>query len=443
MKPIAYLLLVISICFAVQPCNARTRPHFGGTIKIETSGTAADSALARSLQFDTLTTVTATGKVEPTLAARWESQNGDRRWVFWLRPQVSFHDGTQLTSSTVAESLNAISGAPWQSVRTLGEQVIIEGDSPMASLPELLAADWFAIFKRGSNGEKIGTGPYSLTTSPISANVNAILTAFDECWRGRPFIDKIEIQGHRTPRDQSLDFSVGRADIVEIPADHLRKAQQDHLRTVITADADLVAVVFNPRVQNAELRQSLAEGVDRAALLNFIFQKQGAATAAMLPDSMTGYGALFPISQNLARARELRGRVRQTGPLVISYDTGDAALQLVAERIVLSAKDAGVSAQAIAGQPNVDVIVTRVPLRSSDPKLAYTLLVHEITGIFPETPKSMEDLYRQERSFLDSYKAIPLLCIPRAYAVSDKLRDLRIDLRLQLDLANSWVEERK
>ena len=54
-------------------------------------------------------------------------------------------------------------------------------------------------------------------------------------------------------------------------------------------------------------REAVALAVDRAALYNVIFQKQGEMTASLLPNALTGYSFLFPKERDLARAQALRG----------------------------------------------------------------------------------------------------------------------------------------
>jgi ABC-type transport system substrate-binding protein len=67
------------------PALARTRPHYGGTLRVEIEGDAwtqngtqageLGSPLARRLIFDGLTRVDADGTVSPALAVRWASEN--------------------------------------------------------------------------------------------------------------------------------------------------------------------------------------------------------------------------------------------------------------------------------------------------------------------------------------------------------------------------------
>ena len=58
------------------------------------------------------------------------------------------------------------------------------------------------------------------------------LAANENCWSGRPFADAIEIRVQRAVRDQWLDLGLGRADVVDVPAEQLRQAQQQRISVV-------------------------------------------------------------------------------------------------------------------------------------------------------------------------------------------------------------------
>src|SRR2546421_6868967 len=58
-----------------------------------------------TLLFDGLTQFDPDGKLLPGLADRWTVDPGGGRYVFHLRAEVKFHDGTRLTAATVRHSL--------------------------------------------------------------------------------------------------------------------------------------------------------------------------------------------------------------------------------------------------------------------------------------------------------------------------------------------------
>jgi len=85
---------------------------------------------------------------------------------------------------------------------------------------------------------------------------------------------------------------------------------------------------------------------------------------------MTGYDFLFSTTQNLALARDLRGQVGQAGTITIGYAAGDGIQQLLAERVVLNARDAGIVMQAVPhnGNAQADLNLVRVALVSPTPQ---------------------------------------------------------------------------
>ena len=83
--------------------------------------------------------------------------------------------------------------------------------------------------------------------------------------------------------------------------------------------------------------------VDRSALFNVIFQKQGEVTASLLPQAVTGYSFLFPTDRDLNKAHELRGGATPP-PLKLSVE-GNGTMQLAAQRIALNLREAGFNVQ--------------------------------------------------------------------------------------------------
>jgi ABC-type transport system substrate-binding protein len=316
--------------------------------------------------------------------------------------------------------------------------VIFTSDAPMPNLPALLASDQFLIARSGTitpsganpssallTGLVIGTGPFALDQY---ANGILTLAANETCWQGRPFLDKIEIRGYKSVRDQWLDLSVGRADVVDIPAEQLRQAREQHMTVVVSPPVSLLAlavadagVLFNPN-----LRAAIAQAVDRSTLSNFIFQKQGEITASLLPSQLTGYGFLFPTERDINKARELRGGLTPL-PLTLSTEN-NSTMQLAAQRIALNLHEAGFNVQVVAntGPRATDLVLLRLTLRSSQPQPALELLLRSVGVAAPVLEDTRAGLYRSEHDFLETHTLIPLLYLPRVYAASSRVRDLRL-----------------
>jgi len=409
------------------PAAARTRPHYGGTLRVEIEGDPwqRPGGLARRLMLDGLTRMEADGVAHPALAVSWKPENQDHRWTFRLRSDVHFHDDAPLTAAAVVTALNAACGAtcPWSAIHAIGSSIIFTGDSPMPNLPALLAGDEYLI--ANDPGGNIGTGPFQL-----NGFNNAVLTlsANDNCWQGRPFVDAIEIHVHRSIRDQWLDLSVGRADLVEVPAEQLRKAHEQRL-TVLQSPPVLLlslSVSCSGVLGNPDLRAAIALAVDRGALSNVIFQKQGEVTASLLPSALTGYSFLFPTERDLNKSHEKHGGLTPP-PLTLAAEDG-GTMQLAAQRLALNLHEAGFNVRVVAagGAQPADLALRTLPLASNQPRAALESILRGAGLQTPVPEQPPAGLLQVERNFLDAHTLIPLLYLPRAYAVGGRVRDLRL-----------------
>ena len=443
--------VAISCLIAVLalPVAARTRPHFGGTLRVEIEGEPwqRPGGVARRLVFDGLTAMSADGTPQPALAVDWKSEDNDHRWQFRLRPGVRFHDGTAMTSANVVASLNTActAGCPWTAVRAAGTTVTFTSDSPTPNLPSLLAGDEFRIaLTVAENGAtptgNIGTGPFQRVGF---ANGVLTLAANDNCWQGRPFVDAIEIRIHRAVRDQWLDLSVGRADVVEVPAEQLRLAREQRLTVVASPPVTLLAlqVADSGVLGNPNLRAAIALAIDRGALSNVIFQKQGEVTASLLPNALTGYAFLFPTGRDLNKAHELRGGIAPP-PLTMTVE-GGGAMQLAAQRIALNLHEAGFNVQVVGAAPghHSDLVLRELPLEGTQPSVALESVLRAVGRSAAVEEQSLASTLKVEREVLSRNTLIPLLYLPQAIAVSGRVRDLRLGADGEPDLAGVSLED--
>ncbi|HLH08312.1 MAG TPA: ABC transporter substrate-binding protein [Terriglobales bacterium] len=440
-------LAISSLMVFVVTAAARTRPHYGGVVRMERSGGVYTEDLNRDpLVAETLTTVDALGRVQPLLATIWESQNEGRRWQFSVRANVHFHDDNTLTAADIAQALNGKQGAPWKSVRVVGANVVFECEDAQPLLPELLTLQDYAVAKTDASGAVIGTGPFRLVG--LVGNT-AKLAAFEDYWQGRPYVDAVETTANRNLRDQWMDLSVARTDVVEVPAQQVRYAQQERMRTLVSRNMELIALVPSQQsqaLQDSRLRQAISLAIDRNSLLNVIFQKEGEVAAAVLPNWMTGYDFLFPTQQNLVMARDLRGQAKQSGVITIGYLPGDGIQQLVAERVALNARDAGIVMQAVPvrGIVHPDLELLRVQLSSTVPSPALqgvSILVGGQEG--DPVDDNLDGIYEAERALLSSYRVIPLLYVPSSYAAGSRVRNWSLTATGSPAVREMWLEDRR
>jgi peptide/nickel transport system substrate-binding protein len=439
-------LVLCALVIIPSSSHARTRPHYGGMLRVEVEGDPLQkpNGIAWRLMLDGLTRADSQGVIQPSLALRWSSEDNNHRWQFWLRSKVSFHDSRPFNALAVVTSLEEscrTTTCPWAAVHVLGQSVVFTSDNPIPDLPALLSEDDFLIRQISAPdkeaGSIIGTGPFRLKNT-VGGTLQ--LDANDDCWQGRPFVDGIEITSHRAERDEWMDLSLGKTDLVEVRASDIRQARQQRLNVVVSPPVTLLAIEIHNSELTPQLRASLAAAVDRATLYQVIFQKQGEITASLLPSSISGYGFLFSSDRDLPHALALRGGVSPP-PLSLAYD-GTGPIQLAAERLALNLHDAGFLVHVIAPGPNgfisprTDLILRPLSVLPGNPSDAIDGLLRRL-GQNPSEPISdAESSYKKERDFLDQHTVIPLLDLPRAWASSERIRDLHLTAEGIPDIAN-------
>jgi peptide/nickel transport system substrate-binding protein len=395
--------------------------------------------------MDGLTQLDGAGAVQPALAPRWESQSGDHRWQFWIRPNVNFHDGTPLTAEAVAASLaqSCRNECPWTTLHVVGSSIVFTSDSAKPDLPAQLAQAKFLIWHKNAQGALEGSGAFRITGFP---NGVMLFSANDDHWNGRPLVDTIELRPRCSVHDQWLDLSIGRADVVEVPPELARQAQQQHLKVLISSPVNLLLlqVASTGPLANPQLRQSIALAVDRSALYSVIFQKQGEVTASMLPNALSGYAFLFSSDRNLNRAQELRGGA--TPPLLtLAAEDANPEMKLIAERIAINLREAGFRLQVLPGGSGLhaDIMLRQVHLEAADPRAALHEMLESAGQAVTISRTDPVTLYRAERDSLAGNTVVPLLWLPRAYAAGGRVRDLRLSIDGTPLLTEAALEDAK
>jgi ABC-type transport system substrate-binding protein len=423
------LLAAVSVALAAV-ASAATRPHYGGTVHVSVRAAPTSLDPARGewagsenilrLIFNTLVTLDDRGRPAPALATSWQSQSGNQRWQFRLRPGVTFPDGTALTPELVATALRGADPA-WK-VFSTGDAVIIERDSPAPELPAELALSRNSIVKR-EGGKIAGTGPF--VAGQWDPGKKLVLNAREDYWGGRAFLDSVDIEMGRNFREQMVDFDLGKAQVVEVAPEQARSAATGSRRVESSAPVELLALVFNHDPQStadAKQREALSLSIDRQLLNSVVFENGGEPGGGLLPNWMTGYEFLFPAEVDLTRAQQERAEVPETTVWNLGFDGNDPIARVLAERIVLNARDAGLRLQLASGA--ADVKLVRVPLASLDAVVALAELTASL-GIAPAkvNGSSLDDLYAAEGAVLKSQRVIPLLHLRRACAVSKTVRN--------------------
>jgi peptide/nickel transport system substrate-binding protein len=258
-------------------------------------------------------------------------------------------------------------------------------------------------------------GP-AFTIARWEAGRLAVYEADENAGGGRPFLDRVEIQMGRPLRDQAGDLDLGKADIVELGPNELRR-QPAGRRVWTSSPVRVLALVFNPHFDDARVREALALAVDRSAIHNVLLQRQGEISGALLPQWLSGYAFLLPAATDLARARQLAAAARP-----ITLGVSDPAARPIAERIALNAHDAGLAVSVTSQPGNSDVSLVELRIASTDPAKVLAELAAALGLPREPPPGTPEQTYAAERTLLESFRVIPLIHLPDVYGVGSRVR---------------------
>ena len=442
-------LAISVLLIAASSANADTRPQYGGTLHIGMTMSASsldpaqmpDSVGARNLValiFDTLVTVDASGQPQSALAESWQSVPGDRGLEFHLRRNVKFHDGSPLTAEITASSLRKANPA-WN-VTATGDIVTIES---AGSTPELLQEVTLfrnGIAKRDASGMISGTGPFHIVEWQAAKQL--VVAANEDYWNGRPFIDEIDVDMGRNFRDQMNALESGRADLVEVAPEQMHRVVSHRYELLRSSLIELIALKFAKEAASAQekaSRDALRLSIERQSMHNVLLQGAGQPTASLLPTWMSGYGFVFSTEPDRSRAQQLRDQIPGVPSFALGYDNNDPLARLLAERIALNARDAGLSVQLNASATELRVV--RIPLASWDPWTSLLVLNNQLS-LPPIEAKahSLEQLFASEQTMLASGRIIPLFHLPVAYAAGTNLHDWTVMPGGKLNIVGAWLK---
>jgi ABC-type transport system substrate-binding protein len=443
-------LLAASSLLSVSLAVAQSRPQYGGTAHVASRIATASldpaditptDSIARgslnALMFDNLVTVDNFGHIQPALATSWQSDPGTERWQFWLRRGVKFHDGSSLTTDSAAASLRAAN--PGWNVYANGDSVIVEPGGATPYLPAQLAMPHNAIAKRNPGAGISGTGPFHV--SEWQPGKKLTLAVQEDYWNGRPFLDSITIDLGKGSRDQLISLDLGKTDIVELAPEQVHRAVADNRSILRSQPVMLIALVFakdRSTPEDGRLREALSLSIDRTSIRNVLLQGQGEPASGLLPNWLTGYEFVFPAEFNVQRAQQLTAGIRQTA-WTLSYDANDPLSRLIADRIALNARDAGLVIQ-ITSAASADVRLVTAPLPSLNPQLALSSLAASLGLPQPKFAGSnLEEIFQAESASRQTQRVIPILRYPAAYAVSQNVHGFDLERCGNWQADDAWL----
>jgi peptide/nickel transport system substrate-binding protein len=343
---------------------------------------------------ETLVRLQPDGSIVGGLARKFTQSTDGKTFTFELRPDVEFHDGSQLDAEAATLSLNRFLDPRLRvSMRAPFDPSLIAGITPLDPLTlritlkdrsrlflQKLAATELAIvapahargFPDGFNEEPSGTGPYRFKERRKGESV--VLERFDRYWGKRSTYPTIQFRiVPEVATRESLLLANQVEVIIEPPLSDLPTLQNNTaLKVVQTPTARSTFIAMDLTLPGGtplaikKVRQALNYAIDRDGIIrNVLF---GAATpldAPMAP-TLVGYSRVGGYGYDPSRARQLllEGGTPQL-QLKLMYATGrsmqETLFAQLAQAVAGNLHDVGVDTELIGADWATFLAAINVP----------------------------------------------------------------------------------
>jgi peptide/nickel transport system substrate-binding protein len=339
---VAALVGLLASAVAVPSTSAQTRVSVGVTETMETFNPYGDSvALLNSIWCQIMGCLVGydfdKGEYVGILAERWEVTTPNT-WIFHLRKNLRFHDGSPLTAADVVHSLNRVATdprskqmqnvAPIASVEAINPTTVkITTKEPTAPLLEFISDKFYvtskAIYDKygpdvGDRKYPIGAGPYKFKELiPGQRFVIAKNTEHPEVKKHPQAPDELIFRVMREPEQRITALLNGEIQIAQFIPPHLRELVEGNPNTrIVPVDSlEIMFLAMSPKFKpwdNQLLRQAVAYAIDRDTIIKTILKGQASRLDGPIGPGQYGYDPkLKPKYQfNPEKARQL---VQQAG----------------------------------------------------------------------------------------------------------------------------------
>lgn len=271
----------------------------------------------------------------PVLADKWEVSQDGLTWIFYLRNDVSWQDGTPFAAEDVEFTLKNIQDpkvntlykknvediSAFTAVNKNTIKIILK--KPNSFFAELMT---FPILsKRHFNGESIavskrndspmGTGPYKFVSSDGKTLIKLKLN--ETWWRSAakkeaalPYISDIDIVLNRSSKDAINDFQDERIDLTYIKNRDFSKfsGRSDiYLKKFPSNNYEFISLnLKNAILSDKAVRQAMAYAIDKVKLIDKIIPGEAiAADLPVIPDTWLYESNALSYTASAKSAREL------------------------------------------------------------------------------------------------------------------------------------------
>lgn len=229
----------------------------------------------------------------PRLAKTFETTDDGTTWIFKLQDNVTFHDGSKLTSADVSYSIgraltpgegsaNALAGQltgilTADGITTPDDQTVqFKLKKPYIFFPDALATRFARIYKSGTTDftKPVGTGPFQFDSFTPGQQFAA--NRYDGYWGGKPQLSRVELTNISNEATRLSSFLGGDTDLIfQTSTDTVPDIQKDSSFSILEQKAaewaplgiDSTVAPFN----NPDLIKAIKAGIDRQEVIKVAY----------------------------------------------------------------------------------------------------------------------------------------------------------------------------
>lgn len=246
----------------------------------------------------------------PSLAVSWTTPD-DLTWLFELRDDVTFHDGTPFTAASVEAAFGLVGGglaslfAPFESVTALSDtEVEVKTKIPFGGVPVVLSM--LPITAEGREAEGIGTGPFKVGS--FAPGENLVLERYDDYWGEPAGVSKIEFRNIPEESSRVTALLNGEIDLTwGLSPDQFTDVENAEGVEFITAPSfQHYYAWFNAQHEpfdDPKVRQAMIHAINWDAIMESLFPGVAERASAPIPSSVFGFSAnpIYEYSPELAK----------------------------------------------------------------------------------------------------------------------------------------------
>ncbi len=254
--------------------------RMGAAMPILQRGSTSMNYLRTSLTRDNLVSSDEDGRAIPRLLESWEASPDGLTWRLRLREGVRFHDGSTVTSADIVPAIENLrtsifAASQILSARAVDAQTI---EVRLSDRSAFFLEDLAAVFPEKVVGnERFGTGPFVVESQTAERST---LRAFPQYYRGRPEIDRVEIDTYPDLRNAWSALMRNEIDFLyELSREAREFVEAESSVQVSTFLRPYVILLgFNPsrpQFRSVKVRQALNAAIDRPRLVREALRGQG------------------------------------------------------------------------------------------------------------------------------------------------------------------------